>query len=331
MNALVASYHSAEFDASKCVGRRGHSSKADRHWSTFVLPASQCKNAPVSGFDLCSTCQRHWDAAAAAGDPMLIGASHDWNGRVTDTNLDSLPANSHIAGSPWFHRGRADGSLVWREQETPRTARMAAGHKRKHPVTDLELTKFLRGEAAHLDIEELSGHAMQISGQQLRNMLCMLYGKPLGADGSGKFGTKPKMCAEIRRMMVAGAVPDPRFHPTYPKAAAALAGGGGAAAPAPAGGGGGAAAAAPAQLPPEGAAAGPLGLATLSLAAASPAEAAEAEAEEAEAEPEPEPVLIHVGPLLAEAEARADAAEAELAAVKAELLALKAQIATLIA
>ena len=287
MNALVASYHSAEFDASKCVGRRGHSSKADRHWSTFVLPASQCKNAPVSGFDLCETCQGHWDKAAAAGDPLLIGASHDWNGRVTDTNLDSLPANSHIAGSPWFHRGRADGSLVWREQETPRTARMAAGLPRAPKVTWLELTKFLRGEATHLNIEELSGHALQISGQQLRDMLCMLYGKPLGADGSGKFGTKPKMCAVIRRMMVAGAVPDPRFHPTYPKAAA------------PAGGG--------------------------AAAALAPAEPEEAEPEEAE------PVLIHVGPLLAEAEARADAAEAELAAVKAELAALKAQIATIIA
>lgn len=295
MNALVASYHSTEYDASKCAGRRGKFSKADRHWTpAFVVPAYQCKNAPVSGYDLCSTCQRHWDAAAAAGDPMLIGGNHHWNGRVTDTNLDSLPANSHIAGSPWFHRGIADGSLVRRAEETPRTARMAAGLPRAPKVTWLELTKFLRGEVAHLNIEELSGHALQISGQQLRDMLCMLYGKPLGADGSGKFGTKPKMCAEIRRMMVAGAVPDPRFHPTYPKAAALAGGGGGAAAPAPA-----------------------------------PAEAEEAE--EAEAEPEPEPVLIHVGPLLAEAEARADAAEAELAAVKAELLALKAQIATLIA
>jgi hypothetical protein len=174
---------------------------------------------------------------------------------------------------------------------------MAAGLPRAPKVTWLELTKFLRGEAPHLDIEELSGHAMQISGQQLRDMLCTLYGKPLGAEGSGKFGTKPKMCAEIRRMMVAGAVPDLRFQPVYPKAAA-LAGGG---------------AAAPAPAPP------------------APAEAEEAdEAEEAEeAEAEPEPLLIHVG--AAEAEARADAAEAELAATKAELAALKAQLAAIAA
>jgi hypothetical protein len=290
MNALVAPYHSTEFDASKCVGRRGHFSKADRHWSTFVVPASQCKNAPVSGSDICETCQRHWDAAAAAGDPMLIGGRHDWNGRVTDTNLDSLPADSHIAGSPWFHKGIADGSLVRRAEETPRTARMAAGLPRAPKVTWLELTKFLRGENAHLNIEELSGHAMQISGQQLRDMLCTLYGKPLGADGSGKFSSKPKMCAEIRRMMVAGAVPDPRFHPTYPKAAA-LAGGG---------------------------------------AAAAPAEAEEAEAEEPEeAEPEPVlihagPLLAEAEARADAAEAELVAVKAELAALKAQIAALVA-------
>jgi len=284
MNALVASYHSAAFDASKCVGRRA--GDEDRHWSTFVYTAHQCKNAPVSGSDICSTCQRHWDAACLAGDPMLIGAFHDWNGRVTDTNLDSLPADSHIAGSPWFHRGRADGSLVWNAVEKPRTARMAAGLPRAPKVTWLELTKFLRGEAPHLNIEELSGHAMQISGQQLRDMLCMLYGKPLGAEGSGKFGTKPKMCAEIRRMMVPGAVPDPRFQPVYPKAAAL------APAPALAGGGAAAPAAAPALAP-----------AAPALAPAAPALA-----------PEPEPA-IDVGALLA-----------ENAALKAQLAAIAALV-----
>jgi len=244
MNALVAPYHSTEFDASKCVGRRA--GDEDRHWSTFVFSAHQCKNAPVSGSDICETCQRHLAAAVAVGDPLLVGERHDWNGRVTDNNLDSLPRRSHIAGSVWFHESTASGKLIRREEETPRSARKAAGLPRAPRVPDLELTKFLRGDAPHLNIEELSGAARQISGQQLRDMLCSLYGKAAGAEEIGKFTSKPKMCAEIRRMMVAGAVPDPRFRAVYPKELAP------APAPAPA----------PAQLPPEGAAAG----------AASPAE-----------------------------------------------------------
>jgi len=219
MDDIVAPYHSTEFVATKCVGRR--TDAEDRFWSIIVFSARQCKNSPVSGSDLCETCQRHFAGATAEGDPMLIGARHEWNGRVTDTNLDSLPADSHIAGSAWFHKGVTSGRLVLRAEETPRTAKNAAGLRRQPKVPDLELTKFLRGEAAHLNIEELSGHANQISGQQLRNMLCSLYGKPAGAEELGKFTSKPKMCAEIRRMMVVGAVPDPRFRAVYPKDAVA--------------------------------------------------------------------------------------------------------------
>lgn len=214
MDLIIASFHPVAIDVAKCAGRRN--GDEDRHWTPFVYHAEQCKNAPVSGSDLCETCQRHWVRAVAAGDPLLIGGRKeiDWHGRVTDFNRDSLPANSHIAGSGWFFDGCVSGKIVRNDAQKPLTAKKAAGLPRAPCVPDLELRKFLRGEST-LDIEELSGTARQISGQQLRDMLCALYGQPDGAEHTGKFDTKPKLCAEIRRMMVAGAVPDLRFRAVY--------------------------------------------------------------------------------------------------------------------
>ena len=193
----VASYHEYEINPAKCMARR--LTEFDRNWSIFVGKAGQCKNAPVSGTDLCTTCGKHEAKGTAEGH---------WHGRVNDTDFDSLPADSHIAGSEWFHKGMTSGKLVWRGVEKPRSARDEGNLPKAPKIADLELLKFVRGDASakHLDIEELSARG-QISGQQLRDMLCLLHGQPTGIlKHTPKWPTKAALCAEIRRVMVPGAV-----------------------------------------------------------------------------------------------------------------------------
>lgn len=193
----VASYHEYEINPAKCMARR--LTEFDRNWSIFVGKAGQCKNAPVSGTDLCTTCGKHEAKGTAEGH---------WHGRVNDTDFDSLPADSHIAGSEWFHDSMTSGKLVWRGVEKPRSARDEGNLPKAPRIADLELLKFVRGDASakHLDIEELSARG-QISGQQLRDMLCLLHGEATGIlKHTPKFSTKAALCAEIRRLMVPGAV-----------------------------------------------------------------------------------------------------------------------------
>ena len=191
----VASYHEYEINPAKCMGRR--LTEFDRNWSIRIGKAGQCKKAPVSGTDLCETCLRHEANGTAVGH---------WQGRVNDTDLDSLPADSHIAGSVWFHKNLDSGKLVWRGVEKPRTARDEGNLPKAPRTADLELAKFVRGDvsAKHLNIEELSARR-RISAQQLRDMICQLHGEPTGATDLPQFVTKPAMCAEIRRLMLPGA------------------------------------------------------------------------------------------------------------------------------
>jgi hypothetical protein len=175
------------------MGRR--LTEHDRNWSIFVGRAGQCKKAPVSGTDLCETCGKHETNGTAVGH---------WQGRVT--SLESLPADSHIAGSEWFHKNLDNGKLVWRGVEKPRTARDEGGGGKAPKTADLALAKFVRGEIGHtyLNIEELSARR-RISAQQLRDMICQLHGEPTGVTDLPQFGTKSAMCEEIRRLMMPGA------------------------------------------------------------------------------------------------------------------------------
>jgi hypothetical protein len=208
----VASYHEYEINPANCMARR--LTEFDRNWTIFVGKAGQCKNAPVSGTDICTTCLRHEANGTAEGK---------WHGRVNDTDFDSLPADSHIAGSEWFHESMTSGKLVWRGVEKPRSAREEGNLPKAPRIADLELLKFVRGDtsAKHLNIEELSARR-QISGQQLRDMLCLLHGEPTGVlKHTPKFSTKAELCAEIRRLMVPGAAQGTLKVP-MPKGSAAL-------------------------------------------------------------------------------------------------------------
>ena len=87
----IESYHPASVDPTLCIGRRY--TDADRRWSPMVYGARQCKalrpsvKDPSAG-DLCEKCCIRRDSGNL------------WDGVVTD--MASLPAKSHIAGSAWF-------------------------------------------------------------------------------------------------------------------------------------------------------------------------------------------------------------------------------------
>lgn len=108
MEPSVESYHSTDFDASKCMGR--HVMAEDRHWTPRVYGARQCSNKPVNGTDLCKTCHKHLEKGASA--------YKGWHGRVND-NLSTLPPDSHVAGSVWFNTKRANGTLKWSPVPAP--------------------------------------------------------------------------------------------------------------------------------------------------------------------------------------------------------------------
>lgn len=191
----VAAYHPTEYDPAHCAARdTAVDTHEDRRWAPFVYMTFQCKNAPVSGTDLCSKCTRHATKFAIATTAQEQRASM-WHGRVNES-LDTLPAVSHMAGSEWFHK-----KAKWIGAPKPPTAKQAGHHEKRQLVKDVDLVHFVRGEM-ELPIERLVADN-QITGQQLRDMWCMLRGVPTGAKSAGKFDTKQKLCAEIRRLMAA--------------------------------------------------------------------------------------------------------------------------------
>lgn len=189
----------------RCVGRRTDSDHCDRRWKPFVYVAYQCTNRAAltedgTVSDLCTTCQRHEAASAPA-------KSHpDWNGRVNGP----LPTDSKIAGSVWF-----TSKAVWLGSERPRTRRMEERAPRRRLIADLEILRFLRGSVP-LNIERLSADN-QITGQQLRDAVCMLSGHPAGADYINRYPTRARLCALIRDLMNPEVSPKPPFTVHYPK------------------------------------------------------------------------------------------------------------------
>ena len=195
----VAAYHPspADFNPAKCAARdTAKDTHEDRRWMPFVYMTFQCKNDPVSGTDLCSKCTRHAAKFATAATAEEQRNSM-WHGRVNE-DLNTLPAVSHMAGSVWFHE-----RAKWKGEPKAKTAKQAGHHEKRQLVKDVDLMHFVRGEL-ELEIERLSADN-QITGQQLRDCLCMLRGLPTGAKSAGKFDTKEKLCVEIRRLMASPA------------------------------------------------------------------------------------------------------------------------------
>jgi hypothetical protein len=202
----LAAYYPAAVDATRCVGRRTDDDHGDRRWKPVVYAAYQCKSKPTAGSDLCETCCRR-EAKGTAKD--------NWHGRVTG----DIPADSHCAGSAWFH-----AKAAWTGTERPRTRRMEERAPERRLVSDLEIRRFLEG-VVPLNIERLSADN-QITGQQLRDMVCRLTGKPIGADRINGHDTKEKLCQLIRKLMDSAVTPKPRFSAHYPSPAASVASGG---------------------------------------------------------------------------------------------------------
>ena len=183
----VSFYDVAEIDVGRCRGRRTDKDHADRRWSPFVYIAYQCKKLPVSvdggPTDLCEVCARR----EAAGRDGVDG----WHGRVGGP----IAPKSQIGGSAWFY----SKSPEWKGVARAKTARMEARLERVPRVADVEIQRFIRG-ACELDIEALSARG-QISGQQLRDMICALSGQPLDAETIVGVKTKPELCVLVRRLM----------------------------------------------------------------------------------------------------------------------------------
>lgn len=80
----------------KCIGARCTPGRKDRTWTFHLYIPKQCRNEPMEGSQLCSTCayrkQRH-----SSGGPKVW----HWHGTVTEP--DNIPANARIFGSAWFH------------------------------------------------------------------------------------------------------------------------------------------------------------------------------------------------------------------------------------
>jgi hypothetical protein len=205
----LSAYHSTAVDSTHCVARRTDEDHCDRRWAPFVYAAYQCKNMPVSAgaADLCEVCRRREAKGTIKGG---------WNGRVTE----ELPADSHIAGSTWFHT-----KAKWIGDEKPKTRRMEERSDERRLVADVEIRRFLAG-AVPLNIERLSADN-QITAQQLRDMVCRLTEKPIGSDRINGYDKKEKLCELIRKLMDPAVTAGPKFTVHYPTAASVASGGAG--------------------------------------------------------------------------------------------------------
>lgn len=183
----VEAYHPTTSDASRCLARRTNEDYADRRWTKKVYGSFQCKSLPVAGSDLCETCM----CREARYTITKISRLSDWHGRLTD---EGVPADSQMAGSVWFYY-----KTKWTGVEKPRTRRMEERSDKRRPIADVELRRFADG-IVPLDIERLSTEN-QISGQQLRDIVCRMTNREIGADRINGYETKVKLCELIRKIM----------------------------------------------------------------------------------------------------------------------------------
>ena len=103
----------------RCIGRRTSEAKADRRWSFTVYGAFQCKSPRPADGNICPDCvQRR--ARSSKGSTE----ASNWLGVVTD--MGSIPASSHIAGSAWCLSGKPKWLGVARPKAVHRSAAAAA-------------------------------------------------------------------------------------------------------------------------------------------------------------------------------------------------------------
>lgn len=204
-------YIAAGADTTHCMARRTDRDQKDRRWTPFVYGAYQCRNMPIAGSDMCSTCLGH----EAKGT-----ADEDWHGRVTEV----IPADSHIAGSEWFLSGKPK----WTGVAKPKTRRQTERAEKRRPIPDVELRRFILGRGAiEMDIERLSLVDNQISVQQLIDMICLHQERPTGATQvSGTYRTRKALCEVIRKLMNPAVTEKPRLTFQYPATATATGGAG---------------------------------------------------------------------------------------------------------
>lgn len=195
-------YTATGADMTRCLGRRTDSNHEDRRWTPSVYGAYQCRNMPVAGSDLCSTCLGHEAKGTHRGG---------WNGRVTE----ELPADSHCAGSAW-----TKAKAKWTGVAKPKTRRQTERAEKRRTIPDVELRRFILGRGAiELDIERLSTVDNQITVQQLIDMICLHQEKPTGATQvSGTYKSRKDLCAVIRKLMDPTVAEKPRLTFRYPEA-----------------------------------------------------------------------------------------------------------------
>lgn len=80
----------------KCIGRRITPGRKDRTYTPHLYIPKQCREPPMEGSQLCSTCahRKQW---------WWSGGPEVWKWHGTVTEPDIVPPNSHIYGSAWFH------------------------------------------------------------------------------------------------------------------------------------------------------------------------------------------------------------------------------------
>ena len=82
--------------------------QADSRWDPRIYHSTQCTKKPRIGA-LCELCHMR-------AEKGIHTSKHGWEGRVDDTNLNSLPMDSRIAGSDWFFMLLEKGNLTMRGQ-----------------------------------------------------------------------------------------------------------------------------------------------------------------------------------------------------------------------
>ena len=170
----ISSYHPDKIDMKKCLSRRFGSE--DRRWAPIIYSSRQCTGVPMKGHDLCPTC-----IGREAADNPADKTNTRWIGRVTDPK--SIPAHIHMPGSKWFE----DKKPVWLGVERP---------VQKRTIVASNSAASSASVAAAAEHPLLGGvkngtlklHAL--SGQELRDIWCLLNGRPVGAPSSGSLQSK---------------------------------------------------------------------------------------------------------------------------------------------
>jgi len=170
----ISSYHPDKIDMKKCLSRRFGSE--DRRWAPIIYSSRQCTGVPMKGHDLCPTC-----IGREAADNPADKTNTRWIGRVTDPK--SIPAHIHMPGSKWFE----DKKPVWLGVERPVQKRTIVASN------SAASSASVAAAAEHPLLGGVKNGTLKLhdlSGQELRDIWCLLNGRPVGAPSSGSLQSK---------------------------------------------------------------------------------------------------------------------------------------------